>query len=188
MRGLGAVRLCPRCCVIIQKSSGCNGFGCVCGHRFMFDQALSLENIKRLVTGICKEETSKHFASVQDATRHILKACVIKGIKKYHRVVKFAEERGVSIEMAEVHEQALLGQQAAIQQLKDARRSRKNDKMHSLLVMQLHMSLDEAKAILEDAQAGNEEAWQKMREARSLQSLQQQQLAPVNQSTAAAAS
>jgi hypothetical protein len=182
MTKLGGMRLCPRCCVIIQKSAGCNSFGCICGHRFSWDQALCLENIERLVTSSFTEETSKHFTSVQDATRHILKACVIKGIKKYHRVVKFAEERGLSIDMAEVHEQALLGQQAAIEQLGDARRSRKNDKMHSLLATQLHISLDEAQAILEDAQAGNEAAWQKIREARSLRSLQQEQHATPSQS------
>merc|ERR1711920_229598 len=117
-------------------------------------------------------EISKQFASTRDATRHIVKACVALGIKNYSRVVKFAG-RHLSIEMAEVHVQALLGKQHAIEELQHARRSRRNDKLHCLLAMQFQIPLDEAKAIVEDAKAGNEAARQKIREARSLRSLGQ---------------
>jgi len=33
------VRLCPRCRVVIEKSQGCDSFGCICGHRFNFASA-----------------------------------------------------------------------------------------------------------------------------------------------------
>mmetsp|Transcript_53501 Transcript_53501/g.148318 ORF Transcript_53501/g.148318 Transcript_53501/m.148318 type:complete len:460 (-) Transcript_53501:244-1623(-) len=33
------MRLCPRCSVVIEKSDGCNSFGCICGHYFDFRAA-----------------------------------------------------------------------------------------------------------------------------------------------------
>jgi hypothetical protein len=171
---LKSMRLCPRCCVIIQKSSGCDSFGCICGHRFRFNEALSLDHIEALASSCLAANVSKHFTSVQEATRHVVKACVTKGIKKYPRVLKFAEQRKLPLEIAEVHEQALLGQQTAIDHLKDIRRSRRDDKLQNLLVMQLHVSLDEAAVIVKEAKAGDEVAWQKIREARCRRSQQEQ--------------
>merc|ERR1711865_865552 len=36
------MRLCPKCRVIIEKSHGCNSFGCICGHCFDFKTAPTL--------------------------------------------------------------------------------------------------------------------------------------------------
>mmetsp|Transcript_168427 Transcript_168427/g.298526 ORF Transcript_168427/g.298526 Transcript_168427/m.298526 type:complete len:326 (-) Transcript_168427:301-1278(-) len=170
MRGIGSMRLCPRCCVIIQKRDGCNSFGCVCGHRFQFDSAPSLKAIEAVLSTFCEDATSKHNINRTEASKRIVVAISTKGIKRYGRVLKLAESRQLPLELAELHEQALLGQQAALQQLENARRSRNQDKIIDLLVTQLHLSLDDATAVFQKARAGDEASRQMIRQARQLRS------------------
>lgn len=167
---LRSMRLCPRCSVIIQKSSGCNSFGCICGHKFRYDEAPSMEDINAMLSNCVKEVTRKHNMSASDAVRRVVAACGIKGIRKYARVLKHAEQREISLDAAEVHEQALLGQAAALSQLEEARRSRHDAKVSDLLVAKLSLSPDEANEVVQKAKAGDQVAWGMIRRARQARS------------------
>lgn len=74
------------------------------------------------------------------------------------------------LEMAELHEQALLGQATALKQFADARRARKDAKLQDLLVAQLGVSADEATGIVQRARSGDETAWQNVQQARQQRS------------------
>lgn len=161
-----SMRLCPRCNVIIQKSSGCNSFGCICGHRFRFDQAPSLREINTSLQSCLLDLTSKHDMSSKVATKRIITAFADKGIKNYSRVLKEAENKNISVDTAELHAAAFLRHPDALKQLEAARRRRRLAKVQNLLSSQLGSSLDEALVIVEQARAGDEEAWAKIRRAR----------------------
>merc|ERR1712039_98152 len=90
------------------------------------------------------------------------------GIRKYGRVLSFAHRKQIALDLAEVHEQALLGQNTALTQLKDARNARAEANKQQLLITQLHMSADEARAVLQEARAGDDAAWAKIKLARQL--------------------
>lgn len=173
IKGIKSMRLCPRCHVIIERKSGCNSFGCVCGHRFRFDSAPSLKDIESSLSAFRKDIAVHHNMSQADASRKILTACCTKGIKRYDRVLKLAKSRQVSLEMAELHEQALLGQQAALEQLEAARRSRKTEKLYDLLMSHLHLSLDDSRTVVQKATAGDEASRQKVRQAKQMRSVKQ---------------
>jgi len=165
-----SMRLCPRCNVIIEKKSGCNDFGCICGHRFNFAAA---PRIKDIDSECVNELTSRHGMSQRDAVQHVIVA-ITKGIRNYRRVMKLAQNRQIAVHLVELHEQASLGQDAALAQLRDARHARNNVKRQHLLVTQLHMSADEARAVLKEARAGNDAAWAKIRLSRQLRANEEQ--------------
>merc|ERR1712050_186868 len=164
-KALWSMRLCPRCNVIIQKKSGCNSFGCICGHTFDFASAPA---IKDLDSRCVEELTSNHDMSQPDAVNRVISAMTVKGLKNYRRVVAMARERQIALDLAEVHEQALLRQDTALAQLEDARRARHDAKKEELLVTQLHMSASEAKVVLQDAKAGDPAAYAKISRARQV--------------------
>lgn len=158
-----SLRLCPRCNVIIQRRSGCNNFGCICGHKFNFAAALCLSDFM-----VAKDVASKHNLSQSDALDHVIAAVTSKGIKNYRRVLGLAECRNISLELAEVHMQSLLGQSDARDQLRNARFARRDLRKQKILVKNLCISSDEAKAILRRAKDGDVSAWSKIQEARQL--------------------
>jgi len=165
-----SMRLCPRCNIIIQKKSGCNSFGCICGHRFQFDAAPSMKDIQSALSYCRTDVASKHNTTMPEATKRIIVAFSTKGIKKYTLVLRKADSAQISLDLAEVHEQARLGQRAAITQLRSARCDLRRARLHELLTTQLGVSLDEAKALAGQARDGNTEAWQKIKKARQLRS------------------
>jgi len=169
-----SMRLCPRCTVIIEKKAGCNDFGCICGHRFNFAAA---PRIKDIDFECVKALTSKYRMSQIDAVKRVITAITTKGIRNYRRVMTHAQNRLIAVDLAELHEQALLGQKAAITQLRDARCARNDTKKQHLLVTGLRMSAEEARAVLEEARAGNDAAWAKIRLSRQLRANEQQDLA-----------
>jgi len=168
MRQLWATtRRCPRCNVILQKSEGCNSFGCICGHRFDFSKA----------PRGCGEDVSDFDALTQLAidfdmpmteAKELLRQAAAKGIVKYKCVTRVATQKQIPLSLAEVHVQAMLGQGAAIAQLKDARLKRRHGKKAEVLASKLGMSFGQAEQLLEQAAAGDAAAWKMIQEARRL--------------------
>jgi len=161
-----SMRVCPRCSVIIQKSEGCDSFGCICGHKFQFHTAPSVKDVKALLSH-CQ---TQHNMSLLGAIDRMVSAYSTKGIPNYTRVLSWAVSKQLSLDSAEVYEQARLRQPAALIQFREGRRSRKNAKLHELLSAQLGVPLAEARAVAEDATAGDKVAWGQIRKARQHQS------------------
>jgi hypothetical protein len=100
-----------------------------------------------------------------DAFKRVATA-VSKGIRNYSRVVKTAKARNLTLDMAELHEQSLLGQADACRQLKDARCSRREARKHQMLVTQLCISVDEARDVCRQALEGDVVARENISKAR----------------------
>lgn len=167
-----STRRCPRCSVLMEKSEGCNSFGCICGHRFNFSQAPrgcgdGIENFDSVIS------LAADFEMPLEEAKQCVKDGQKKGIAKYQQVLTKAKQKQISISLAEVHVQAMLGNGTAQAQLRDARHGRKVDKRAVLLMDQLGMSQDEAWRLLDMAKAGDPEAWTKIRQAKDLQAAAQ---------------
>jgi hypothetical protein len=106
---IGCARLCPRCHVILQKSSGCNSFYCVCGHHFQYDKAPRLCDIRAL-------RMAENFSlSLEEAERKIG-----QGFLKGNRL---ALQMGISLEEAlEMQKRAQAGDEIVRAQIRAARR------------------------------------------------------------------
>jgi len=160
-----STRRCPRCNVIIEKSEGCNSFGCTCGHRFNFlkaprgcgDGIEDFESVMGLVAD-CEMSLGSAMQRVREASA--------KGIKKYKLVLTISSQRQIPVSLAEVHVQASLGQHPAVAQLRDARCRRRLDKKAHLLMARMPISFDEAMQLLEQAHTGDGAAWARIHEAR----------------------
>lgn len=164
-----STRRCPRCNVIMEKSAGCNSFGCICGHRFDF-----LKAPRGCGDGIEDFDSVMQLAAefdmpLNDAMERVRQAHT-KGIKKYHRVLSFATSKQISLSLAEVHAQAILGQDSALEELRDARHKRRLDRKVNVLMTQLGISLEHAVQLLEHAKIGDDTVRARIREARQLQS------------------
>lgn len=176
----GSMRLCPRCNVMIQRSSGCNSFGCICGHRFQYDKAPSVKDVQTALLAYQEDVSALHDLTPADATRRIVGACTSKGIKKYHHVMKKAATANMSLDLAELHEQARLQKPEAIKRLEELRRERRGEKVVQMLVAELACSSDEARVTVSKAKEGDESCKQMIREAKRLQA-QKGEPVPCNQ-------
>merc|ERR1719313_1450400 len=181
----GSMRLCPRCNVILQRSSGCNSFGCICGHRFQYDKALSVKDVQAALLACQEDMSAIHDLTAVDATRRIVAACTSKGIKKYHHVMKKAATANMSLDLAELHEQARLGRPEAIKRLEEMRQERRDEKVVQILVAELACSLDSARMTVSKAREGDQSSKDMIKEARRLRSQRAEQVTEVcaNQTT-----
>lgn len=135
---LEKLRLCPRCHVAIEKSEGCNDFGCICGHRFDFGKA------PRACTGP-----------------------PLAHLEKFDRVVSLLKQ-GVPFRTAELRVRAVLQDTEAQAELAEARRLRKASNTAAKVSAALGLSLEDAKELTARAEGGDEAAWLRIREARRL--------------------
>jgi hypothetical protein len=151
--------------VLIEKSEGCNSFGCICGHSFNFSKAPRGcgEGIKDFGSVI---NLAVDFQMPVEEAKQCVEKGHRKGIAKYQSVLSQARKRQIPISLAEVYVQAYLGQETALAQLRDARHSRRVIKKEQVLMTELHISLEEARQLLEDAKSGNESACTNIRQAR----------------------
>jgi len=175
----GSMRVCPRCNVILQRSSGCNSFGCICGHRFQYDKAPSVKDVQAALLACQEDMSAMHDLTAVDATRRIVAACTSKGIKKYHHVMKKAATANMSLDLAELHEQARLGRPEAIKRLEEMRQERRDDKVVQILVAELACSLDEARMTVSKARGGDQSSKEMIKEARRLRSQKGEQVTEV---------
>lgn len=158
-------RRCPRCSVIVQKASGCNDFGCLCGHRFNFSTAP-----RPIGDGI--EDFQPVLELMQESGIQLRAACetvrraTAKGIHSYSRVLSLMRSMKMSVDVAELHAQAFFGVPSALQHLEQERLSRRRTRKEELLRSRLGLSLEEARALLEQAASGDAAAWARIREAR----------------------
>jgi len=160
-----STRRCPRCNVLMEKSEGCNSFGCICGHKFNFSNAPrgcgeGIEDFGSVISLAADFEMPLEAAilCVQEAQK--------KGIQKYQCVLSVANGRQIPRDLAELHVQASLRQESALAQLRSARHSRRLNKKAELLATRLGISLDDAKRLLEEAKTGDEATWARIRQAR----------------------
>lgn len=158
-------RRCPRCSVIIEKSEGCNDFGCICGHRFNFAKAPRGCGDGVADFGSVISLAADFDMALKDAMQQVQKA-QSKGIEKYQRVLSTANGKQLPPEAAELHVQAELRQPAALAQLRAHRHERRVAKTVQLLVQTLGYSLQVASAIVQQAEKGDQAAWAKIREAK----------------------
>jgi len=171
-----STRRCPRCNVIMERSEGCNSFGCICGHRFDFlkaprgcgDGIEDFDSVLQLAT--------EFDMPLNDATERVRQAHM-KGIKNYQRVLSFATSKQIPLNLAEVHAQAILRQYSALEELRDARYKRRLARKANVLMTQLDISLERAVQLLQQAEIGDDtgghqqaEIRARIREARQLQS------------------
>lgn len=173
-----STRRCPRCSVLIEKSEGCNSFGCTCGHKFNFSQAPrgcgdGIENFDSVIS------LAADFQMPLEEAKERVKDGQKKGITKYQHVLKQAMQKEIPLSLAEVHVQAILGQAAALEQLRDARNARKVNKKVELLVDQLGVSEDEARQLVEHAKNGDADARTKIRQAKNFHVTRRNQSAMV---------
>jgi len=166
MRRLWATtRRCPRCNVIIEKSEGCDSFGCTCGHRFNFAKAP-----RGCGDGIDDFDSVTALAGdfempLQAAVERVQKANQ-SGIAKYKNVLARANQSGMPLDLAEVHVRASLGQRQALEQLRVARVARRLEKKAQVLAAALGVAFEEATQLLDDAFNGDEDAQSAIHSAR----------------------
>jgi hypothetical protein len=158
-------RRCPRCNVIIEKSEGCNSFGCTCGHRFNFAKAPrgcgdGIEDFDS-VTALAGD-----FEMPLQAAMERVRKANQSGIAKYKSVLMHANRRAMPLDLAEVHVKASLGQIPALEQLRDARAARRLDKKAQVLAAALGVSFEKATQLLHDAFNGDEDARSTIHSAR----------------------
>lgn len=109
------VRLCPRCNIILQKSEGCNSFGCSCGHRFQYDKAPQLFGPSVLKP---LKIAAKFGVTFQEAERLVGQGCCIGE--------RVAMQLGIPLEeAAELQRRAKAGDGAAIDIIRAGRQRNK---------------------------------------------------------------
>jgi hypothetical protein len=164
-----STRRCPRCNVIMERSEGCDSFGCICGHRFNFlkaprgcgDGVEDFDSVMQLAADFDM--------SLNDAIERVRQAH-LKGIQKYQRVLSLSTSRHIPLCLAEVHAQAMLGQRSALEELRDARHKRRLDRKANVLMTQLDISLEHAMQLLQQATTGDDTVRARIRLARYRQS------------------
>lgn len=162
-----STRLCPRCNVIIERSQGCDSFGCICGHTFHYSSAprvtgFGLQNFDKVVDRAVQLQLPLN-AVVQHA-RVCSQICLL--IKKYDQIKSLVTSTGLSFASAELALRARNGDQAAIKQLRQDREARKRHRKIEQIVVRLQLNVTEAEALLDRAHAGDEAAWALVRQAR----------------------
>jgi len=163
-----STRRCPRCNVIIEKSEGCNSFGCTCGHRFNF-----LKAPRGCGDGIEDFDSVMALAGDFQMTMQTAMQCMQEankaGIKKYKRVLVHSSRMQIPLSLAEVYVRASLGQGPALAQLQDARVARRLDKKARRLMALMGIPFEDAMQLLQQAHAGDQTAQVKIQGARQLQ-------------------
>lgn len=160
-----STRRCPRCNVLMEKSQGCNSFGCICGHRFTFTKAPrgygDGDRDFEAVIGLAIE-----FQMHLPEARRCVEEGRQKGIKKYQQVLSLAKQREIRVDLAELHVLAGLGHESALAQLRESRAAKKLENKAKALGRQLGTPLHEARQLLEEAYAGDTVAQSLIRVAR----------------------
>merc|ERR1711920_436273 len=152
--------------VMMEKSSGCNSFGCICGHKFDFASAPrgcgdGIEDFQCVIK-LCSQEGM----SVADAMKRVGDACK-KGIKRYGMVLALANHLQLDLPAAELHARAFFGEQSALQHFEESRIERRVDKKMKMLSANLGIDEVEARQLLENANNGDQTAWLAIRQARA---------------------
>lgn len=130
-------RMCPRCNVIIEKSSGCNSFHCICGHAFNFVSAPTLlgggsgiDDYSKVIALAKNRNMSLSTAELhhranlgdKDARAKIYEAQKARRMSK--RAAKLASQAGMSLQEAEeIFQAAQAGDSAAQLRIQRARGS-----------------------------------------------------------------
>mmetsp|Transcript_79612 Transcript_79612/g.138167 ORF Transcript_79612/g.138167 Transcript_79612/m.138167 type:complete len:350 (-) Transcript_79612:118-1167(-) len=86
-----SMRLCPRCHVAIQRSQGCNSFGCICGHRFNYNKA------PRICSGLNNDIISFAIQNNMSLPAARQEASLYGGVKNLERMRSHAKLFGVSM-------------------------------------------------------------------------------------------
>lgn len=160
-----STRRCPRCNVLMEKSEGCNSFGCICGHRFNFAQAPrgcgdGVDDFEAVISLAADFDMG-----MQEAIRRVADGRK-KGIVRYARVLSHSSQKNMSLDLAEVHVQAMLGQPSACAQLREASKARRHQRKMQVLSGQMCISMEDAEQLLQLAASGDKTAWEKIRFAR----------------------
>lgn len=92
-----------------------------------------------------------------------------QGIKKYQQVLSFAASKQIPLRLAEVHVQAILRQDSALEELRDARYKRRLNSKANVLMIKLGISMENAMQLLVQAKSGDEAVRERIRQARQLQ-------------------
>jgi hypothetical protein len=158
-------RRCPRCHVILEKSQGCNSFGCICGHKFDFSEAPracgdGIEDFDSIM-----DVAMHQGVSFREAEQRVREASA-RGIRKYRLVLSLAKSRSIPLSLAEVHAQAVFGYRPALEELRRMRQLRKQRAKVDMLKACLGLSSEDADALIEQAGAGDEAAWARIQQAR----------------------
>lgn len=158
-------RRCPRCNVILEKSEGCNSFGCICGHRFDFAKAPRAcgDGIDHFDSVI--DLAMQHAVPFKEAEQRVREARS-RGIKRYNLVLKLAKCADIPLSLAELRAQAFNGHRPALEELKRMRIARKQKKTADLLTARLGFSEEDAVKLVERARAGDQAAWASIQQAR----------------------
>lgn len=159
-------RRCPRCDVIIQKSEGCNSFGCVCGHRFNFSKAPrgcfdDVENFE------CVLDLAQQFELPLQVAKDQVANGSSKGITNYRVVTRYAKQEQITLNAAEFYAQAFHGRH--VPQLEHARTERRLAKKIAVLMARSDLSSEDAQALLEQAYAGDVAAQEQVKRIRQNQ-------------------
>ncbi|NBO39732.1 hypothetical protein EBU99_14275 [bacterium] len=102
------VKVCPCCCMLLQRSAGCDSFFCVCGHQFTYSDAPDLVPARRL-----------RLMNIFKHTHQYLHADSLQGVRRALRVQHLLgiDER----EAAQLAELALRGDEHARAAIRTAR-------------------------------------------------------------------
>jgi len=162
-----STRLCPRCSLVIQRSQGCNSFGCICGHRFDYSAA----------PRVCGEGIDSFDMIIDRAIKLQLPLAAVVQLSKICRAIRnrakiksLAKSMDISYADAERHydlqSKAFHRDAAAMQALKEARRERAMSKKVGRIAVALGLSWGEVQSLFERANNGDESAWYTIRQGR----------------------
>jgi len=150
----------------MEKASGCDSFGCICGHKFNFANAPrgcgdGIHDFNSVIN-LCKSQevsVAKAMQIVGDASK--------KGIKRYDVVLCFANRLQMDLSAAELHARAFFSEQSALDELAAARAERRRAKKIQMLSANLGIDQLEAMQLLEKAMSGDQVAWALIKQARA---------------------
>jgi len=159
-------RRCPRCDVLMEKASGCDSFGCICGHKFNFANAPrgcgdGIQDFQ-CVINLCQSQG----VSVADAMKRVGDAGK-QGIKRYDVVLALANRLQIDVLSAELHARAFFGEQSALKEFEEARTQRRVGKKVQMLSANLGIDEMEARRLFEKARNGDQTAWALIKQART---------------------
>merc|ERR1719253_223561 len=112
-----STRLCPRCSLVIERSSGCNSFYCICGHHFDYMSAPR-------IFGNGVKNYGRVIRMARRCGLHLLEAEKFGGdAKQWINVSRIAATTRLPYDEAlQLHLQAMGGDVVAIEQIRKSRR------------------------------------------------------------------
>mmetsp|Transcript_4446 Transcript_4446/g.8033 ORF Transcript_4446/g.8033 Transcript_4446/m.8033 type:complete len:342 (+) Transcript_4446:62-1087(+) len=116
-----STRRCPRCSLVIERSSGCNSFYCICGHHFNYSSAPRIFGNDVKDYGRVIRLAKKRGLSLEEAEK--LKG----GDKLWVNVTRVAAKANMTCDEAfELLSQAMAGDTAAKQRIQESRKTAEN--------------------------------------------------------------